>query len=304
LKKVLIIGASGFLGRELHETFKLDKNYETYGTYSRMKLNNFEYLNTTDLKSVNNVFLKTQPDIVIVTAALTNVEYCETNREEACKINVLGIENITKLCKDYKCRVIYISTEYVFDGIDGPYNEKSKVNPINYYGETKLLGEKIIQKEIHDYLIVRTTVVYGWNLDSKNFIMQLIKNLSENRTMRVPMDQISSPTYCLNLSEMIKECCDKKILGVLNLVGSDIMDRYTFALRAAEVLNLNKDLLIPVKTKVLGQVAKRPLNAGLRVDKATQILKNIPKGIIESLVELNKFYVEYKNQHCKESFYE
>lgn len=294
MKRVLIIGASGFLGTELNKTFKLDSSYEVFGTYSKTTEHNLEFLAVTDLESINKIFLKIQPDIVIITAALTNVEYCETNIEETYKINVLGIENIVKACKQYKSRVIYVSTEYVFDGIDGPYDEKSKVNTINYYGETKLLGEKIIQSELEDYLIVRTTVVYGWNLDSKNFIMQLIKNLSENKIMKVPMDQISSPTYCPNISKMIKECCDKDISGILNLAGNDIMDRYTFAVKAAEILDLDKELLMPVKTAVLGQIAKRPLNAGLKVDKAIEILENKPKGVIESLIELKKSYTEYK----------
>lgn len=301
MKKVLIIGASGFLGRELYNTFQLDEKYETYGSYSKKAVNNFEHLDVTDLKNINNVFSKIQPDIVIITAALTNVEYCETNREETYKINGLGIENIVKVCKKNKCRVVYISTEYVFDGISGPFDEIDRVNPINYYGETKLLGERIIQKEIQDYLIARTTVVYGWNLDSKNFTMQLIKSLSENINMRVPKDQISSPTYCPNLSEMIKECCDKDIKGVLNLAGADVIDRYTFAIKAAEILELNKELLIPVTTKELGQIAKRPLNAGLKVEKAFEILETKPESIIESLYNLKKLYDKNKNQLLKEN---
>lgn len=302
MKKVLIIGASGFLGSELHKIFRSDKNYETYGTYSKTEVDNFEHLDITDLKSINNVFSKIQPDIVIVTAALTNVEYCEINREETYKINILGVENIARVCKKYKCRVVYISTEYVFDGIDGPYDESDKENSINYYGETKLLAERIIQNEISNYLIIRTTVVYGWNLDSKNFIMQLIKNLNENTTMKVPMDQISSPTYCSNLTEMIKECCDKDIKGILNLVGSDVIDRYNFALKAAEILELNKELIKPISTKELGQIAQRPLNAGLKTEKAFEILENKPESINESLYKLKKIYEKNKNQLLQGGF--
>jgi dTDP-4-dehydrorhamnose reductase len=294
LKKVLIIGASGFLGKELYRCFELDQHYETFGTYSKTAVDSFEYLDLNDLSSIKDVFYKIYPEVIIITAALTNVEYCELNREETYKINVSGIENITKIAQKYSCKVIYISTEYVFDGENGPYDEDDRMNPINYYGKTKLLAENVIQNEIKDYLIIRTTVVYGWDMDSKNFIMQLIKNLSENKTMKVPTDQISSPTYCPNLSEMIKECCDKNICGVLNLVGKDIMDRYSFAMKAAEILNLKKELLIPVKTKILGQVARRPLNAGLKVDKVYDILENKPLGIIESLIEINDIYKEYK----------
>lgn len=282
------------MGKELYRSFKLDQHYETYGTYSKIAVNDFEFLDLNDSSSIKEVFNKIHPEVVIITAALTNVEYCETNREETYKINVSGIENIIKVAQKYSCKVIYISTEYVFDGENGPYDEEDSTNPINYYGETKLLAEKAIQKQIKDYLIIRTTVVYGWNIDSKNFIMQLIQNLSENKIMKVPNDQISSPTYCPNLSEMIKECCDKKIYGVLNLVGKDIMDRYSFAIKSAEILNLKKELLIPVKTEILGQVARRPLNAGLKVDKVYEMLENKPLGVMESLAEIKNIYKEYK----------
>ncbi|KMT22630.1 SDR family oxidoreductase [Clostridium cylindrosporum] len=304
MKKVLIIGASGFLGRELYKTIELDTTYKVYGTYSKGKIENLEHLDVSDLESINNVFSKIQPNIVIITAALTNVEYCERNREETYRINVLGIENIVKECKKYNCRIIYISTEYVFDGINGPYDEIAEVNPINYYGETKLLGEKIILKETEEYLIIRTTVVYGWDLQSKNFIMQLIKSLSENKSMKVPVDQISSPTYCPNLAEMIKECCDKNIKGVFNIVGSEIMDRYTFAIKAADTIGLNKELLIPIKTELLGQVANRPLNAGLKVEKVLETLQTKPISVGNGLKEVRKHYIEYKKRPLEEAIYE
>ncbi|NFI43654.1 SDR family oxidoreductase [Clostridium botulinum] len=300
LKKVLVIGASGFLGKEVYNNFKIDSNYKVYGTYSKTIDNNFYYLDITDSNSIYNVFSLICPDIVIITAALTNVEFCENNKEKSYKINVYGIKNIAKVCKEYKSKVIYVSTEYVFDGINGPYDERDAVNPINYYGKAKLLGEKIIEKNIDNNLIGRTTVVYGWDISSKNFVMQLVKNLSENKSMKVPKDQISSPTYCPNLAKMIKECCDRDIKGILNLAGSDIMDRYTFAVKATEILGLNKELIIPIETEKLGQIAKRPLNAGLKINKAYNLLENKPKGVIEGLKELKKIYSE----HCREKLNE
>lgn len=304
MRNVLIIGASGFLGKELYKVFSLDKEYHTYGTCLKNEILNFEHLDVTNLENVNNVFLRTKPNIVIITAALTNVEYCEVNKEDAYKINVIGIKNVIRLCKTYSSKVIYVSTEYVFDGNNGPYDETCPVSPINYYGRTKLQGEEIIQDNINDYLIARTTVVYGWDLNSKNFIMQLIKNLSENKFMKVPNDQISSPTYCPNLARMIKESCDRNILGVINMVGSDIKNRYYFAIKAAEILNLNIKLLIPTETKTLGQIARRPLNAGLKIDKVTKILHNEPMSIEEGLYEVKKFYEKYKAEQCEEVTYE
>lgn len=304
MKKVLIIGASGFLGKELYKVFMVDKQYQTYGTCSKNKILDFEHLDITNSENVSDVFQKIKPNIVIITAALTNVEYCEVNEDEAYKINVSGIKNIAKLCNMYGCKVIYVSTEYVFDGNNGPYDETYIESPINYYGRTKLQGEKIIQDEISDYLIARTTVVYGWDLKSKNFVMQFIKNLSENKTMKIPNDQISSPTYCPNLAEMIKESCDKNISGIFNMVGSDVIDRYKFALKAAEILSLNQKLLLPIETKTLGQIAKRPLNAGLKIDKASKMLHNKPMSVVEGLIEVKKLYDKYKVEQCEEVAYE
>lgn len=304
MKTVLIIGASGFLGKELYKVFKLDNKYQTYGTYSKNNILDFEYLDVTNLDNINNIFQKIKPDIVIITMALTNVEYCEVNRKEAYNINVGGIKNLSKISKIYDCKVVYVSTEYVFDGNDGPYDETYDEAPINYYGKTKFEGEKIIQSEIKEYMIARTTVVYGWDLDSKNFIMQFIKNLSQNKTMKIPTDQISSPTYCPNLAKMIKESCDKGITGIFNMVGSNVMDRYNFALKAAEILDLNQELLIPIETKTLGQIAKRPLNAGLKVDKISKILYNKPISVSQGLIKVKKLYDKYKAEQCEEGAHE
>ncbi|WP_193756613.1 SDR family oxidoreductase [Clostridium coskatii] len=294
MKRVLIVGASGFLGKELYKAFKLNTYYETYGTYFKNEMNSFEYLSMMQLDSIKSTFDKVRPNIVIITSSLTNVEYCEANKDEAYEINVIGIKNIVGFCKKYNCRVVYISTEYVFDGKNGPYDEEDAEFPINYYGKTKLEAEKIIKSEIKDYLIARTTVIYGWDLNSKNFIMQLINNLSKNKSMKIPNDQISSPTYCNDLSMIIEKSCDKDIKGVINVVGNDVIDRYRFAVRAAEILELNKSLLIPVKTISLGQIASRPLNAGLKVDKLISLLKIKPLGIDEGLKNVKLNHDKYK----------
>lgn len=292
LKNVLIVGASGFLGKELYMCLKNDNNYNVFGTYLKNEISEFLYLDITNVENIRIAFENVKPQIVIIAAALTNVEYCETHKEEAYIINVIGVKNLVNMCKKHCSKVIYISTEYVFDGICGPYREDDKENPINYYGITKLLAENIIEDNIDNYLIARTTVVYGWDLRSKNFIMQLINNLSNNVSMGVPKDQISSPTYCPNLSNMIKEICDKNICGTFNLTGKDIIDRYTFACIAADALGLNKKLIIPISNSGLNQVAKRPLKAGLYINKVENILSTKPISIKNGLYEVKKLYFQ------------
>lgn len=293
-RRVLIIGASGFLGKELYKVFKTDQeNYETYGTYSKNSVRDLKRLDVTDLENMKIIFREIKPNIVIITVALTNVEYCEVYKEEAYKINVNGLKNIAELCKVYDSKAVYVSTDYVFDGVNGPYSEDNIPEPINYYGQTKLEGEKIISAMLEDHIIARTTVVYGWDPESKNFIMQLIKTLGENKTMKVPVDQVSSPTYCPNLAQMIKESCDKNLIGIYNMAGNEVMDRYTFARKAATIFGLNPDLIAPVETRALGQVAKRPLNAGLKVDKISVSLMNKPVGVTEGLTKVQSLYMKY-----------
>lgn len=286
MKNVLIIGASGFLGKELYKCFSKDEHYRVFGTYMNTKVEGLLKLDMLDVVNLGAVFNNIKPNVVIITSALTNVEYCETHKEEAYRLNVIGVKNILDKCKEYFSKVIYVSTEYVFDGTEGPYVEEDEENPINYYGITKLLAEGIVKDNDIDYLIARTTVIYGFDLDSKNFIMQLIKTLSRNINMRVPSDQISSPTYCPNLAEMLKEACDKNISGVYNMVGSDVVDRYAFACIASDILGLKKELLIPVSTSELNQIAKRPLKAGLYINKIKNELDIGPMSVEEGLKAL------------------
>jgi len=290
VKRVLIIGASGFIGQAIYAEFKKDDRFLTCGTYLNNEIEELELMDMTSKESIEGIFRKIAPQIVLIAASLTNVEYCEINREKAREINVLGVKNIVDVCKMYDSRVIYISTDYVFDGENGPYTEEDLTSPLNFYGQTKLEAENEVRMKVKDYLIVRTTVVYGWSLESKNFIMQLINNLSGSITMRVPVDQIGSPTYAPNLAIMIKEAADKDITGVLNITGDDIIDRYGFAIKAAEYLGLNSSLIVPVETKCLGQIAKRPLKAGLVVNKAKALLNTKPMGIIQGLAEVEGFF--------------
>lgn len=294
MERVLIVGASGFVGSEIITSFSKDSNYITYGTYLNNPKNDLFFMDATSVDSVKDVFEKTVPDIVIIVASLANVDYCENNREKTWDMNVVGIKNIVNACKANNCRIIYISTDYVFDGEDGPYSETDLTNPINYYGHTKLKAEGEVIAGSLEHTIIRTTVVYGWALESKNFIMQLIRNLSQGKTMRVPLDQIGNPTYAPNLAEMTKEVVDKNINGVINLAGSEIYNRYSFAQKATEHFGLDSSLLIPLETKYLGQDARRPLNGGLIVEKAIKLLENKPAGIDQGLSEIAKFLIKEK----------
>ncbi|MFH0777686.1 MAG: sugar nucleotide-binding protein, partial [Candidatus Eisenbacteria bacterium] len=187
---------------------------------------------------------------------------------------------------------------YVFDGEDGPYTEDDTPSPINEYGRQKLECEEIVQTEITNFVIVRTTVVYGVEARKKNFVAKLIDALSKGDCVRVPSDQYGNPTYVWNVAEASVELARRRDTGIFNVVGATRIDRYGFAREAAREFGLSERLVAPVTTPELTQRAKRPLNAGLVTDKAGAVLKTRLLGTAEGLARMRE---EWERGHGKAS---
>ncbi len=276
---ILIIGVSGFVGSYLHKS--LAKGNEVIGTFYHrqpelegLSSEEFRYLDVTNRESVEGLISQTKPSTIILTSALTYVDYCEGHKKEAYNINVSGTTNVVSMAKKTGAKLVFFSTEYVFDGKDGPYAEIDLPNPINYYGQTKLEAEKVIIENLLDYLIIRTTIIYGYQKDGKNFIMQLIQKNKDGQIMNVPIDQYGSPTFRDNLGEVTIELIRKDKRGIYNVVGPEVINRYDFSILATEIFGLNKDLIMPKTTLELGQAALRPLKAGLKIDKVVGEIEN------------------------------
>lgn len=267
----LIIGASGFVGHLFYKI--LSKEDKTIGTSYHRPSEIFQYLNIGDRKSVEVLIRKIKPEVIILTSALTYVDYCEDHQKEAFETNVLGTTNVALMAKEVKAKLVFFSTEYIFDGEKGPYSEDDIPHPLNYYGETKLEGEKVILNNLNDYLIIRTTIVYGYEKDGKNFIMQLIQKNKNGQIINVPLDQYGSPTFRDNLVEATIELIQREKRGIYNVVGPEVINRFDFSLLAAEILGLDQKLIMPKTTLELGQKAKRPLKAGLKIDKIKNEIK-------------------------------
>ncbi|MHA1268775.1 MAG: SDR family oxidoreductase [Candidatus Helarchaeota archaeon] len=280
---VLIIGASGFIGFSLFQYFSRDFN--VIGTYYSNKTQNFIHLNILNQKELNEIITKYTPNIILLPAALPNVEYCEENFQACWAHNVEGPLNLIKNIKKLDIKLVYYSSDYIFDGKNGPYYETDTPNPISNYGKAKLETEKNIIDNLSNFLILRTTVVYGWERNRKNFIYRLIETTNRNEEIRVPSDQIGTPTYVEDLVKATFKLITVNQIGIFNVVGPKLISRYDFSLIAADVFNLNKDLIIPVLTKELKQKAKRPLNAGLKIDK---LLKTIDIKMLSPYEGLKK----------------
>jgi dTDP-4-dehydrorhamnose reductase len=267
----LVIGASGQVGEHLLNTLRA-QNLSTVGTYCSHEVAGMEPLDVRDAAQVVALMTRLQPAVVYLPASLTNVDWCEQHPDEGYAINVRGVQHVTHAANAVGAKLVYFSSDYIFDGYDGPYREDAAANPLCEYGRQKVMAEHYVALNAPQSLIVRTTVVYGWERQGKNFIQRLRDTLSAGNTMRAPVDQIGSPTYAPDLARASVELVQRQATGAYHVVGSELANRYEFACEAARVFGLDETLIEPVETAVLQQPAARPLRAGMLIDKAVQKL--------------------------------
>lgn len=264
--RVLIIGASGFVGNALLHDFA--EQHDVFGTYCHTKLPGLLYLDITDKACVEKVLSTVQPDIIIQPAAQPWVDFCEQQPPESYKINVQGAEYVIDWCENNKKRYVFLSTDYIFDGNNGPYTEDAVPNPLNIYGKHKLAVEEYIRQKLNVLgLIVRTTTVYGWERAGKNFVEKFIKTLQEGKYFTVPNDQYATPTYVGDLCRAIIALVEEQKSGIYHAAGPEYHSRVAFAEIVADVFFLPKTLIRGISTKDLQQAARRPLAGGLKTRK-------------------------------------
>lgn len=264
--KVLVTGISGILGSALAE---IDRNI--IGTYNKNKPNienKSIFLDITDIDKVLMELIKEKPDIVIHTAALTDVDYCEDHKEEAFSTNVIGTKNILEACKKIDAKIVFMSTDFVFDGLKGLYKETDLVNPISYYSKTKVECENIV-RAYKNHIIVRTGVIYGKG--TKKFVNFVIDSLKNKQKIKVVLDHFNSPTLNFDLAKAILKLLNKNFIGTIHLAGSERISRYDFALNIAYVFGLDNNLIVPIKSSDFDQKARRPKDSSLNVEKAKNL---------------------------------
>lgn len=269
-------GSTGLLGRKVLKA-ALGRGWDAVGM-SRKEAE------LSDREAVKEVLIKLSPDVVVHTAAWTDVDGCERDRKRAWTVNAEGTRHIAEICRELGAKVVYISTDYVFDGRDGPYGEDALPHPINYYGWTKLAGEIAVLSSSEGNLVVRTMVLYGWAEGARsNFVLWLLENLGEGRKVKVVTDQWGNPTLADDLAEAVLDLSEAGCSGVVNYAGGDFWTRYEMALEVAGRIGADQGLIVPVRTDQLGQVAERPLRSGLKTWRAEEILGRRPVGFREGL---------------------
>jgi dTDP-4-dehydrorhamnose reductase len=280
--KILLIGANGFLGSNLLSLSKKDEYRPQKFFFIAADRNNsnisksipFHQMDIIKARDTFKKIIKISPNIIILTAAMTNVDECEKNKKVTFKINFVGVKNVIKACEKIKCKLLFMSSDFVFDGtkISGYYTENDTPNPINYYGKTKYLAEQAIVDSDLDYIICRTAVLYGWNQERINFITWILKNLEVKNKISIITTQINNPTFVINLAEILLKLLEKDTNGIYHTAGEMPLNRYEMAVKCAEIFNYDKDLISPLKT--ITQYALRPDNAGLDISKLKKLISN------------------------------
>ncbi len=271
--RILIIGSNGLLGQRLTNFYSNLPNIELLCSSIEEKsfFSGIDYrqVDITKKSNVKELILDFFPDYIINCAAYTDVDRAESERQIAWKINVTGVENISLYAWTIDSHLIHISTDYIFDGKNGPYTEEDKPNPLGYYGRTKLAGENSIRSSGVRFTIIRTNVLYGpVQYGKPDFVKWAVNSLRENKTIRIVTDQINNPTYIDDIVTSINKIISFKKEGIYNIGGEEILSRYNFTIRIAEYFNFDKSLIKPIVTKDLNQTALRPLNSGLITLKA------------------------------------
>ena len=282
---ILITGASGQLGMSLKRIF--NSKYEIISTTGNNNpTGSSMHLDVTNPLLFKEVMETTNPDLVVNLAALTNVDLCEKNPELAYSINIGGMDNLVNA---FKGPIIHVSTDYVFDGEDGPYKEEDTTNPLNVYGLSKLESEKLLLDHSENSLVIRSNVLYDYSSKSEaSFLNWVVDSLTQEKEINVVEDQWNNPTWTGSLAVVIDRAIDTQLTGLVHWGDGDLVNRFDFANKIADVFNLKKSLIKPILTSELNQAAKRPLKSGLKSDYAQNILNLEPptiKECLETIVE-------------------
>ena len=240
-------------------------------------------IDVRDKNVLKETIMKSQPEVIINLAAVTNVDKCESDKQTCWDVNVTLVENLARLARIVDARMVHVSTDYVFDGQKGPYAETAVPHPISYYGKSKLAGENACIVGSMQAAVVRTNVVYGPFVERPDFVRWVLDALESRTPIRVVNDQYSNPTYVDDISESILRIIQKKRSGIYHVGGADYCSRYEFALSIAEFFRADPSNISPVTTAELKQPARRPLKGGLITLKAETDLGMKMRGIESGL---------------------
>lgn len=296
MKKILVTGSNGLLGQKLTERILAKNDFELVATgkgvnrYAVKEGYTYAEMDILDAESIDNVIGKFLPDVVINTAAMTNVDTCETEKEECWALNVTAVEHLINSCKTHNAQLIHLSTDFIFDGLAGPYKEDAQPSPVSFYGESKLAAELLLQKSDIKWTILRTIIVYGIvsDMSRSNIILWAKGALEKGNPINIVNDQWRMPTLADDLAEICLLAAEKEAQGVFNASGKDMMSIIELVEQVADYYGLNKSLINPISSASLNQAAKRPVKTGFILDKSIKELGYNPHSFTEGIAIMEK----------------
>ena len=294
--RLLIVGASGFLGHALCDVSCGDWE-RLPASRSGQKGHLVVDLTRSDL--VHDVVAQVRPQWVINSVAMTSVDGCERNPALARAIHVDGTRNLVQACERVGCGLVNLSTNYVFDGEKGPYAEDDEVHPVNVYGQTKLESEIILLNALCPGIVVRTAVLYGFHPSCRpNFVTWAISALADREAIRVVIDEWTNPTFVDELAAFILKLCRTDFRGVVHFGGVDFLTRFEMVERICAVMGFDFSLVSSITSAEFGQLAQRPLRAGLKTALAGTLCDIIPASFEHNLGHLKGFLPEITNTYA------
>ncbi|AUC84983.1 NAD(P)-dependent oxidoreductase [Polaribacter sp. ALD11] len=296
MSKIIITGSNGLLGQSLLNLLLQEKEkYKVYGFsrgINRSGREDFEYtsIDVTDEVLLKEEILKIKPDFIVNTAAMTNVDACENNKQECDSLNVDVVKTLVTISEEINSHIIHLSTDFIFDGEKGYYKETDTPNPLSYYGLSKLKSETILTSSKIDFTILRTILVFGKVFDKSrsNIVFWVKQMLEQNKEITIVDDQFRMPTYVEDLALSCKISIDKKATGTFNISSNKLLSIYEIAVQIAEVFQLDKSHIKPISTATLNQTAPRPAKTGFDLTKTNKELEFYPKSFKEDLLRFKE----------------
>ena len=288
--RILVTGSNGLLGQKLTDRLQNDASVWLIATAKSdsvldIQRGEFHRLDITDRNAVNDVVERTKPDVIINTAAMTQVDHCELDHETCWRNNVTSVENLVSACGSHHIHLVHVSTDFIFDGTQELLDENAIPRPVNFYGESKLAAENLIINSKISWSIARTVLVFGVTRDmSRSNIVLWVKNsLEQGKNIQVVNDQWRTPTLAEDLAAGCHLAAQHKAQGIFNISGKDYMSIYEIALRTANFFHLDKSLMKETDSTKFTQPAKRPMKTGFIINKAKTILGYEPHSFEEGL---------------------
>jgi len=279
-KTILIAGADGYIGSNLRQKLQNDNNYDIYAsTLNQSKKEKTYKLDITSAKAVLDIVKKVHPEIIIHTVGISSLAQCEEDQKNAQRVNIDGTKNLIRAIEKVNpnIKLVFMSSDYIFDGEKGNYKESDITNPKTYYGKTKAISENDIQNELKNYIICRTANVYGRGGNFFNFLLECLK---QNKTVDIFDDVFYTPTYIDYLTDSIEKLINQDYRGIIHIAGKKKISRYNFAVQVAQVMGKDKSLIKRCKQPLDGPIAQ---DSSLNTEYSRQILGNSCPSVKESL---------------------